>query len=162
MAEKNSTELIIRMLESHGGSLRPDQVDKELCGTIIPEKDYKKWWDKAKKVAREGGRIVVPSKRTEPLILRDANISPLDSLVAEFREARELKMKSSVLDSLKNESAGLAENLELLYSVTSEIDECVKKALKLQLGQALDLLACRDELFVSVEGSALPDGSREC
>ena len=48
LAEKNSTELIIRMLESHGGSLRPDQVDKELCGTIIPEKDYKKWWDKAK------------------------------------------------------------------------------------------------------------------
>ncbi len=159
MAEKEPAELIIRMLQSHGGSLKPDAVDKELCGTIIPEENYKKWWDKAKKVAREGGRVVVPSKRTEPLVLRDENLSPLESLVGEFSEARDLKTKISVLDSLKNETKGLKEEPSVMESLAKEIDESVKKGIRLNLGQALDLLACRDELFAAVEGAKLADGS---
>ena len=159
LAEKEPAELIIRMLQSHGGSLKPDAVDKELCGTIIPEEKYKKWWDKAKKIAREGGRVVVPSKRTEPLVLRDANMSPLESLVAEFNEARDLKTKIGVLDSLKNETKGLKEEPSVLESLVKEIDESVKKGIRLNLGQALDLLACRDELFSAVDGAELADGS---
>lgn len=159
LAKNDPAELIVRMLESHGGSLKPDQADKELCGTIIPEADYKKWWDKSKKVAREGGRVIVPSKRTEPLVLRDTSLTPLASLVKEFKEARELKVKTGVLDSLKNEIEGLSAEPEILNDLASEIDDSVKKALKLQLGQALDLLACRDELFVAVENATLADGA---
>ncbi len=159
MAEDQPAELIIRMLQSHGGSLKPDAVDKELCGTIIPEEKYKKWWDKAKKIAREGGRVVVPSKRTEPLILRDENLSPLESLVGEFGEARDLKTKIGVLDSLKNETTALKESPEVLQNLVKEIDESVKKGIRLNLGQALDLLACRDELFSAVEGAELTDGA---
>lgn len=159
LAANDPAELIVRMLQSHGGTLKPDAVDKELCGTIIPEEDYKKWWDKAKKIAREGGRVVVPSKRTEPLILRDENMSPLESLVGEFREARDLKTKIGVLDSLKNETDGLKADPEVLQELAKEIDEAVKKGIRLHLGQALDLLACRDELFTAVEGAELADGS---
>ena len=159
LAEKNPAELIVRMLQSHGGSLKPDAVDKELCGTIVPEENYKKWWDKAKKIAREGGRVVVPSKRTEPLVLRDENMSPLEALVGEFSEARDLKTKIGVLDSLKNETKGLKEDPEVLQKLAKEIDESVKKGIRLNLGQSLDLLACRDELFSAVEGAELADGS---
>ena len=159
LAENNPAELIVRMLQSHGGSLKPDAADKELCGTIIPEEKYKKWWDKAKKIAREGGRVVVPSKRTEPLVLRDENMSPLESLVGEFGEARDLKTKIGVLDSLKNETKGLKEDPSVLEKLASEIDESVKKGIRLNLGQSLDLLACRDEVFSAVEGAELADGS---
>ena len=159
LAENDPAELIVRMLQSHGGSLKPDAADKELCGTIIPEEKYKKWWDKAKKVAREGGRVVVPSKRTEPLVLRDENMSPLESLVGEFGEARDLKTKIGVLDSLKNETKGLKEDPSVLEGLASAIDESVKKGIRLNLGQSLDLLACRDEVFSAVEGAELADGS---
>lgn len=159
LADNDPAELIVRMLKSHGGSLKPDAVDKELCGTIVPEEKYKKWWDKAKKIAREGGRVVVPSKRTEPLVLRDANMSPLESLVGEFSEARDLKTKIGVLDSLKNETAGLKDDPEVLQRLAREIDESVKKGIRLNLGQSLDLLACRDELFSAVDGAVLADGS---
>ncbi|MGJ8724279.1 MAG: GreA/GreB family elongation factor [Roseibacillus sp.] len=159
LAENNPAELIVRMLQSHGGSLKPDAVDKELCGTIVPEENYKKWWDKAKKIAREGGRVVVPSKRTEPLVLRDENMSPLESLVGEFSEARDLKTKIGVLDSLKNETKGLQEDPEVIQGLAKEIDESVKKGIRLNLGQSLDLLACRDELFSAVDGAELADGS---
>ncbi|MBK1835086.1 GreA/GreB family elongation factor [Roseibacillus ishigakijimensis] len=159
LAANDPAELIVRMLQSHGGSLKPDAVDKELCGTVVPEEDYKKWWDKAKKIAREGGRVVVPSKRTEPLVLRDENMSPLESLVEEFRAARDLKTKINVLDSLKNETDGLKEEGETLQGIANDIDESVKKGIRLNLGQALDLLACRDELFEVVEGQELADGS---
>ncbi|MEM9079843.1 MAG: GreA/GreB family elongation factor [Verrucomicrobiota bacterium] len=159
LASDDPTALVIRMLESHGGSLKPDQVDRELCGTIVAEEDYKKWWDKAKKAVRENGRVVVPSKRTEPLVLRDANLTPLEALLAEFHDARDLRTKSSVLDSLKNEAKTLNEQPEEFEKLTKEIDEAVRKSLKLQLGQALDLLACRDELADAVEKAQLPDGA---
>ncbi len=159
LAKNQPAELIVRMLQSHGGSLKPDAVDKELCGTIIPEENYKKWWDKAKKIAREGGRVVVPSKRTEPLVLRDENLSPLESLIGEFGEARDLKTKIGVLDSLKNETKGLQEEPAKLQDLAKEIDESVKKGIRLNLGQALDLLACRDELFAAVEGADLAVGA---
>lgn len=159
LAENKPAELIVRMLQSHGGSMKPDAVDKELCGTIVPEENYKKWWDKAKKIAREEGRVVVPSKRTEPLVLRDENLSPLESLVGEFTEARDLKTKIGVLDALKNEAKALKEDASVLESLSKEVDESVKKGIRLNLGQALDLLACRDELYAVVEDVELIDSA---
>ena len=35
--------LVRRTLESHGGSMMLDQLDRELCGSVVPEADYKKW-----------------------------------------------------------------------------------------------------------------------
>ena len=101
----------------------------------------------------------MPSKRTEPLVLRDENLSPMESLIGEFGEARDLKTKIGVLDSLKNETKGLKEEPAKLQALASEIDESVKKGIRLNLGQCLDLLACRDELFAAVEGADLADGS---
>ncbi|MDP0489796.1 MAG: GreA/GreB family elongation factor [Verrucomicrobiota bacterium JB023] len=157
LADSEPTQLIVRMLESHGGSLKPDQVDREICGTIVPEEDYKKWWDKAKRAARESGLVIIPSKRTEPLVLRDTSKSPLESLVSEFQEARDLKAKTAILDALKNEADALNEQPEAFQQLSPEIDNTVKKGLKLNLGPALDLLACRDELVELVEKLALGD-----
>ncbi len=159
MAKEEPANLLVRMLQSHGGSMKPDAIDKELCGTIVDEADYKKWWDKTKKAARETGRIVIPSKRTEPLVLRDENRSPLESLVEEFAEARDLKKKSTVLDALKNEVKDLEANEEVVRTLEKDIDESAKKALKLNLGQALDLLACRDEVFELLDKIDLNVGS---
>ena len=77
-------ELVKRTLESHGGSMMLDQLDRELCGSVVPEADYKKWWEKAKKALRESHIFSVPSKRTDPLVLRGDSLSPAETLIVEF------------------------------------------------------------------------------
>jgi transcription elongation factor GreA-like protein len=62
--------MIVHLLESHGGSITADALEKELSGAVIPEAGFKKWWDSAKKALRESRLAVVPQKRTESIILR--------------------------------------------------------------------------------------------
>jgi transcription elongation factor GreA-like protein len=68
LAQSDPAAVVIRTLISHGGSMKPDQIDRQLCGSVVPEEDYKKWWDRAKKALRETRQVVVPSKRNEPLV----------------------------------------------------------------------------------------------
>ena len=63
LAQSAPAEVVIRTLKSHGGSMKPDMIDRQLSGSVIPEEDYKKWWDRAKKALRETRQVVVPSKR---------------------------------------------------------------------------------------------------
>ena len=44
LGEKNPVELVARTIESHGGTMTMDQLDAELCGSVIEERIYKKWW----------------------------------------------------------------------------------------------------------------------
>ena len=43
LAKENPQEVVIHVLLSHGGSIMPDQIDRLLCGSVVPEEDYKKW-----------------------------------------------------------------------------------------------------------------------
>jgi len=60
-----------RILKSLGGSLKLDQLERELVGSVIPEEDYKKWWEGAKKQLRESRAAIVPTKRTLEAIIKD-------------------------------------------------------------------------------------------
>ena len=75
LADDNPVELVKRILKSLGGTLKIDQLERELVGSVIPEEKYKKWWEGAKKALRESRAAIVPTKRTEPLVLRDENLA---------------------------------------------------------------------------------------
>ena len=140
-------ELVRRTLKSNGGTLKIDQLERELIGSIVPEENYKKWWDGAKKLLRESRAAVVPTKRTEPLVLRDENISPCDSLYNDFEAARDFKAKARALEAIIKDFKYFKGNVELQKAINTSIDDSVRKGMKLHLGQALDLLVGRDELM---------------
>lgn len=158
LAEEDPGEVVVRILEAHGGRLTPDQIDSELCGSLIEEAQYKKWWDKAKKSLRETKRANVPTKRTDFLTLRDENESPLESLVSAFEEAKNIKGKTKALDAIKSEEQALAADTSFIERIVNQIEEVARKSLKLQGGQTLELLCLRDELIGLVEGYELPEG----
>ena len=159
LAQTDPAQVVIRTLQSHNGSMKPDQIDRELCGSIIPEKGYKKWWDKAKKAMREGRQVIVPTKRTEPLVLRDTDLSAVETLMADFDEATNPKVKSKILDEFKKEAEDLDKESTLVEKLLSDVDSVVSKGSKLNLGGVLDLLAGRDELFEALKEHRLPDNA---
>ncbi|NNM29046.1 MAG: hypothetical protein HKO57_05955, partial [Akkermansiaceae bacterium] len=159
LAQSDPAEVVIRILQAHGGSMKPDLIDRDLCGSIVPEEGYKKWWDKAKKALREGRKVVVPSKRNEPLVMRDTDLSPLETLLADFAEARDLKAKAKVLDELQKDAKNLQDNDEARQRLLAGIEESASKGMKLHLGAVLELLAGRDELFEAMKNTELPSGA---
>lgn len=159
LAQSDPAAVVIRTLISHGGSMKPDQIDRQLCGSVVPEEDYKKWWDRAKKALRETRQVVVPSKRNEPLVLRDSDLSPQEILLQDFEEARDLRVKASVLEELRKDAKLLKDDEAARERILSGTEESARKGMKLHLGAVLDLLAGRDELFDALKGVELPDAA---
>jgi transcription elongation factor GreA-like protein len=71
IAREEPTKLVEMALQSSGGKMSLDELDAMVKGRIVGDGEYKKWWDGAKKALKSVRNIVVPSKRTEPLILRE-------------------------------------------------------------------------------------------
>jgi transcription elongation GreA/GreB family factor len=141
--------LVVHLLESHGGSMTGDALEKELSGAVIPEANFKKWWDATKKVLRESRRATVPQKRTEPIVLRVGDRSPAEALVADFEAARDIKGMIRALEAIAADIGAFENDTEALKRLLNDIDEGAKKAARVQLGQALQLVAARDEVISS-------------
>ncbi|MGJ8656772.1 MAG: GreA/GreB family elongation factor [Akkermansiaceae bacterium] len=159
LVKENPVELVVRILKSLGGTLKLDQLERELIGSVIPEADYKKWWEGAKKALRESRAAVVPTKRTEPLVLRDENLTPGESLVSDFFEAKDLKTKARALEAIIKDFSHVKDDPEAQAKIASDIDATVRKGIKLHLGQALDLLVGRDDLMEVSDNLVLEDSA---
>mgnify|MGYP001788245108 CR=1 FL=1 len=149
ISKSDPIALVVHLLESHGGSMTGDALEKELSGAVIPEAGFKKWWDATKKALRESRLAVVPQKRTEPIVLRVGDRSPAQALVADFEAARDIKGMIRALEAIAADIGAFENDTEALKRLLHDIDEGAKKAARVQLGQALQLVAARDEVIGS-------------
>ncbi len=159
LVKEDPVALVVRILKSLGGTLKLDQLERELIGSVIPEADYKKWWEGAKKALRESRAAVVPTKRTEPLVLRDENLTPGESLVSDYFEAKDLKTKARALEAIIKDFSHVRDDAEAQAKIASDIDATVRKGIKLHLGQALDLLVGRNDLMEVSDNLVLEDSA---
>lgn len=150
-------ELVKRVLQSHDGSMSLDQLDRELCGSVVVEKDYKKWWDKAKKALRESHIFSVPSKRTDPLVLRADSASPQDLLILEFTEARDPRVKIKALENIRKNFSVFEGNGAALQAVIDELNSYCLKGRKLHLSTVLEFLVSRDDILAHFDELELDD-----
>ncbi len=149
LSKSDPVRLVVHLLESHGGSMTGDALEKQLCGTVIPEASFKKWWESAKKALRESRVAAVPQKRTDPIVLRSGDCSPAESLVAAFEAARDIKGMIRALEAIAADIGAFENDSDALRRLLGDIDEGAKKAARVQLGQALQLVAARDEVIGS-------------
>jgi len=149
LAKKDSVALVVHILKSHGGSITGDAIEQLVSGAVIPAKDYKKWWDATKKAVKESRKAVVPTKRTEAIILRDSAITPAQALLADFEAARDIKGMIKALEAIAADMGAFDQDSEALKQLLTDIDDGAKKAARVQLGQAMQLVAARDEVIGS-------------
>jgi len=149
LTKSDPLQLIVHLLQSHGGSMTGDALEKELSGTVIPEPDFKKWWETAKKSLRESRLAIVPQKRTDPIVLRTGDRTPAESLIADFEAARDIKGMIRALEAIAADIGAFENDADSLKRLLNDIDEGAKKAARVQLGQALQLVAARDEVIRS-------------
>ena len=156
LAKSDSVALVIHLLESHGGTMSVDALERELTGAVVPADDFRKWWDAAKRSLRESKRVIVPSRRTEPLSLRSGDMSPAEALVSDFEQARDLKTMSKALEAITLDLALFKADPPALQRLLVGINESASKSIRIQLGPAIELLSARDELVKSFRDIDLP------
>ncbi len=159
LSKKDPIALVVHLLESHGGTLTGDALEKELSGTVIPTAGFKKWWDSTKKALRESRLAVVPQKRTEPIVLRSGDQTPAQALVADFEASRDIKGMIRALEAIASDIGAFDDDADSLKKLLSDIDEGAKKAARVHLGYALQLVAARDEVIGSSKALELDPAS---
>lgn len=151
LAKDDPVSLVVLLLESHGGSMTVDALEKEISSGVVPADSFRKWWESTKRALRESKRVIVPARRTESLNLREGDLSPAEALVADFEAARDLKAMSKALEAIAGEVGLFKSDPEALKRLVTDIDEAAKKGTRMQLGLALELLSLRDELIRAVD-----------
>jgi transcription elongation factor GreA len=166
LAEKEIPKLVELVLESFGGRATQDQLQRAVSPEIVPEGEFKKWWENAKKTLRKDGRFSVPTKKSETISMRDKSISFLDELIQSFQKSRQLKEQLNFLDQIVKNSVNETGKETELQPVASQAEEIASRNLRLNPSLALELIISRDELCAAIpsltKGSpALSDLLRE-
>ena len=89
-------DLIRLVLNSFGGKATTDQIQAVLVPDVIRD-DWKKWWETAKREMKKDGHFIVPTKKTEPVVLQTQETSLQDRLLTDFRAAKGLKARIPVV-----------------------------------------------------------------
>jgi transcription elongation GreA/GreB family factor len=150
LAANKVPQLLELVLESFGGKVTQEQLQHALASQIVPDGDFKKWWDSAKKVIRKDGRFSLPAKKTDPITIRDESLSFDQEVINSFQKARKLKDQLNVLDQILKNLDAFAGKENELQSVVTQVEEIATRNMRLNAAQAIELLISRDELCRSV------------
>jgi len=137
--------LVRLILASYGGKATQDQIAQALSGGIFNEAEFKRWWDSAKKALKKDGHIALPTKKSDPILLRENAISQADELLAAFNAARQTKAQIVALDHILKSTEEFKEG-DQLKAVVATVEDAAQKSRRLNTAQALELILSRDEL----------------
>jgi transcription elongation GreA/GreB family factor len=146
---KDPVQLAAHVLSSHGGSMTLDAFEKELNGPVIPQAEFKKWWDTAKKVISASKKVTIPPRRTDLITLRGVEMTATQALLADFDEARDLKNKIKTVEAINNDVNLFQNDLSSIERVLNDIDVECKRGTRLYLGNVIELLIIRDEIVAA-------------
>lgn len=145
MAKQNPVGLVRLILSSYGGKATQDQIAQALSGEIFTETEFKRWWDSAKKALKKDGHIALPTKKSDPIVLRENAISQADELLAAFNAARQTKAQIAALDQILKSTEEF-KGSDQLNAVVASVEDAAQKSRRLNTAQALELILGRDEL----------------
>jgi transcription elongation GreA/GreB family factor len=150
LADNDIPGFFLLLLNGFDGKLTQDQIQKAVTPEVVPEADFKKWWDSAKKILRKDGRFALPSKKTEPISVREQALSYSDELVEAFQKARQLKDQVNRLDQIVKNAGIFGDKTDALQAVVTQAEESVSRNRRLHPAQAIELLIERDDLLKEV------------
>ncbi len=73
---RNDPVGVVKLLLHDLGPKTAADIKDELCGLVIPEEDWTKWWQGARAKMKKNSMIEMPESLKEHFILRKAEISP--------------------------------------------------------------------------------------
>lgn len=140
LAKKDPVALVTHTLESHDNSMLLDELDAVLCGSVIKENVYKSWWEKTKKMLRSTHLFSVPSKRTEPLILRASDLSAADILINDCIDTKSPRKKLDALQTIIKKIELFEEDITPLEPLAAHLAKVSEQSQSLRIGFVFEII----------------------
>ncbi|HEY5622044.1 MAG TPA: GreA/GreB family elongation factor [Pontiella sp.] len=107
MIKKEPAEVVRRTLRSYG-NMPVTRLMEKLVPSVLPESDWKKFWDAARKALKEDASVEIPKKRSDNIVFHKKGMSyddewfamigaerDIEGLFARFNEIIEKKIETS-------------------------------------------------------------------
>ncbi len=156
MAALNHLDLIKLVLQSYGGKATLEQIQQVLVPDVITA-DWKKWWEVAKHELKKNGHFVVPTKKSEPIVYQEEEISLQTRLLEEFRAARGLKARTVVAQEVLKNLDDLADKHAAAEEIMKALNAEIGTHQRTQPPVALEAIFVRDDLRQAAAVSGQPE-----
>ncbi len=145
LAAVNHLELIKLVLQSYEGKATLDQIQQILVPDIIRD-DWRKWWDNAKHELKKDGHFVVPSKKSDPIVYQEQEISLDDRLLESFRQSKGLKAKVNVATEVLKSLEDVQDKQALVAPIIVTLNADIPTHQRTQPTVALEAIFIRNDL----------------
>ena len=122
------------------------EIERQLAFLIPQDRKRKKWWTDTKKELVREPRVAVPSKKTDPFLLREEEITPEEEILEEFFATKKAKQKIILAEKLYALSRDKDELKEHLASVLETLTDAIKSTKLLTQADRLHGVWVRNDL----------------
>jgi len=146
MIKKNPTDLVVEVL-SHctDNSASQAELERQLS-RVLGERRFKKWWLATRKLMVKDPRIAVPSRKSDPYILRDEPVRAEDEVMEEFFDTKNPHKKIGHAARLLALSVKHEDIEAALPEILRELTVSLKETKVLTEGERLVGLWARNDL----------------
>lgn len=127
-----------------------DDIEKFLRGRIVPDADWKSWWEKARAAMRDAPEFKLPTKRGDGIVLREAD-SAAAALLSDYCEADNLQDCVRLLDAAKVDV--LKGNAEVTAELVKAMEADIESGSDHETEAVLELIIIRDEMIAAVNAT---------
>jgi transcription elongation GreA/GreB family factor len=145
LAATDHVELLRIVLRSFNGRASADQIMAMLVPDVI-KSDWKKWWEGAKHDLKKDGHFQVPSKKNEPVVFQQQEVTLQQRLLEEFRAAKGLKAHLTVAGEVLKNVADLEDRAAAGTEVITSLNTEIGSHQRTQPAVALEAIFVRDDL----------------
>ena len=157
MAALHHLDLIKLVVQSFGGRATVDQIQQVLVPDVIRD-DWKKWWEAAKRELKKDGHFTVPTKKSDPILFRATEVALPDRLLAEFKAAKGLKLKTAAATEALKNFADLSDKAIVANEIIGGLNADIATHQRTQPSVALEGIFIRDEIR---QAAGVPAGLSE-
>lgn len=123
--------------------MQPEDLEKFLSGRVIPEENWKSWWEKARTAMKEDPRFRLPTKKGESIRTRNAG-SAAEALLADYTESNSLESCVRIIDQSHIEA--LAGEYGIAAKLVKAMEEDIEKD-RAEPQHVLELIIIRDDIL---------------
>ncbi len=96
MFKNNFMEFFALLIKSYGGEILVDDIKNELIPDFVEEKNWVKWWSKARTLIKKDPLFAVSEKKKNLVFMRDKPVTFADELLGKFTETESFSEKLDI------------------------------------------------------------------
>jgi transcription elongation GreA/GreB family factor len=145
LAALDHLAVIKLVLRSYGGKATIDQIQQVLVPDVITS-DWKKWWEVAKRELKKDGHFQISTKKTDPIVYQEQEVTLQDRLLKDFRTGKGLKAHTAAANEALKVFPDLSDKAAAVNEINGVLNTEIATHIRTQPSVAMEAMFVRDDL----------------